>query len=410
MEMRRLCALVLTAFPVSLVGTLSWFGVFTFVNAYLTTGLGYTAETWTAVTLWFTGGMIVWPLLCTEISARIGRRKTVVLGMLAVSLFYFLIACTSNLIAIRLLLAMIALLQGTNSIAWLPMVAEYGRDYPGRAFAVMQLVGGAVATATLLFGGMLLAKTHYHDAFLYFGAVCALCTLAFWFSSRAMEAEVRCAVVSLRQVSRADLLRLFTGPFVILLLLGICMEPFNYHTANQLYPNLARDVYHLSNKHISMVVALGRLPAIVTLFVIAHVIDRLNVVRCYGAGLCATGVCIVAMGLAQGHGLLIAGFFAYYLCHGSVWGTNLAAINRVVSSRLRDSAFALMSVIMTCAVFVVGIVHNRLLAAGVSLPHVFTYCGAVAFVAGLCLVGYSFSRHLAQHPTPAALAEGVAEV
>jgi len=414
MDVKRLSWLAIIALPVAIVNTLAWFGIFTFVNAYLTTQLGYSNEAWTATTLWLIGGMVVWPPLCTEFSARIGRRYTAMLGLASVVLFYLAIAYTANVWLIRVLLAMVALVQGTNSIGWLPMVAEYGGTHPGRAFAIVQIVGGAFAAVTLFWGGMLLAGAHYHQAFLAFGLVSAVCTAAFWLCSHRMESGTPPEVVSLRCVTKADLLSLVTGPFIMIILAGICIEPFNYHTVNQLYPNLTKDLFHLGNGQISTVVALGRLPGVISLFVIGHIVDRLNVVRCYGIGLATTGVVVLSMGMVPGSGLLIAAFFVYYLCHGSVWSTNLAAVNSTVTPRLRDSAFAIMSVTMTVAIFLVGIIHNRLLAAGLPLHIVFTCCGSVAVIGGIGLIAYSCSRHLAHHPSrqtaPVELADRQAEV
>ena len=102
----RLSTLVVATLPVAFAGTVTWFGLYTFVNGYLVKGLGYSNEQWTEATLWFTGGMIVWQLLCTGIAARIGRRWTVTLSLLAGALFYLGLAITGDGWAIRALMTL----------------------------------------------------------------------------------------------------------------------------------------------------------------------------------------------------------------------------------------------------------------------------------------------------------------
>ncbi|MHB9130349.1 MAG: MFS transporter [Armatimonadota bacterium] len=396
MRKHPLLWLIITAIPVSLVGTMAWFGVFTFVNGYLVKQLGYSNADWTASTLWFVGGVIGWQVLCTEISARIGRRATVTLAMAMVALGYLGLMCTSNPLLINGLLVLMGFIVAATPAAWLPLVIEVEHERPGRALAAVQLTAAAWSSIALVSGGYLVTALGYRNTFLTFIVASLLCAAAFHWCARTFREEHHAQVISLRCVSKADLRSLLAGPFLIVLLLGVCMEPFNYHSVNQLFPNIARDIHAFNEQHISLVVALGRLPAILSLFVLAYFIDRINPLRVYGTGLMLAGISVVGFGLAPTAGWLVAAYFAYYLSHGSVWGSNTASVNAVTPNRLRDAAFAIMSIISLSFVLVVGVIHNRLLSAGVTLPHVFLWCGLIAAVAGVTLLAYSFSAHAGQ--------------
>ena len=86
-------------------------------------------------------------------------------------------------------------------------------------------------------------------------------------------------------------------------------------------------------------------------------------------------------------------FVNAYIFHVVVWGSNNEYINASVPRRLRDSAFVIAHTSMMGAIFAVGLVHNRLLAAGISLPSVFMCCGVMGALGGTALVAYSFTRH-----------------
>ncbi|MHB9025913.1 MAG: MFS transporter [Armatimonadota bacterium] len=396
---QQLLRLGLTTIPVSLVGAMCWFGVFTFVNAYLVKGLGHSNAEWTAATLWLIGGILAWQFICTEISAKLGRRGAVTLGMGVSALAFLGFALTANLLAIHLLLALIGMMTAMTSVAWLPMVATIGGERPGLALAVAQWVAALVGAVALIAGGQIIAGGNYRLTFITFAIACAVGAAIFWLLSKPFAQQAGDAVISLRRISGADLRKLATGPFLLVVLLGFFMEPFNYHTANQLFPNLARDVHGLGDASISTIVALGRLPALFTLALLARHIDQLKAPRVYGLAMLLVALWVVTMGQAGSTILLVVAYFGYYLCHGLVWGSNAAAGNAAVEPRLRDSAFALMSIITYVAIFVTGFVHNRLISAGFTLPHVFLVSGLLAAAAGGALFLYSFSRHSEASPT-----------
>lgn len=398
MRKHPIAALIGASIPVSLVTSLAWFGVFTFVNGYVIKELGHLNSAWTAATLWFAGGLIGWQLVCTEISAKIGRHATVVLALSVAACAYVGLALTTNLTVICLLLALIGFVSAANNAAWLPMAAEIGATYPGRALAVAQIVSVLCSMAVLAGGGALIAALEYRTAFLLSAGVSAGCALWFYRLTAAFAHHNHGRVVSLLTFTKDDLRSLLRGPFLVVLLLGVCVEPFNYHTINQLFPNLARDAYAVSEQRISEIVALGRLPALAGLLILSRYIDRLPAMRCYGAGLAAAGLVVAGLGRAPDVGWLAAAFVAFYLPHGVVWGSNLAAVNAVVAPRLRDAAFAIMSVVMLGAQFGAGVVHNRMVNAQIALGDIFLWCGAIVVVSGGALLAYSFSAHAAGPP------------
>jgi MFS family permease len=391
-----LALLICISAPVAIITTICWFGVFTFVNGYIVKGLGHSNETWTAVSLWFTGSMVFWPVISTEISAKIGRRTTMTLSMFVAAFFYFGIAVTQNLILIRALLALVGLVITVGNVSWLSMVAQISPQKPARALAVYQLVGVVVGVVTLVSGGYLISHLAYKTAFILFGAICGICGIVFHVLSGSMEGKENAAVLSFRNFTRQDLKSMVTGPFLAVMLLGIGLGPFNYHTINQLFPNLARDAFHLSDKGIGTVVALGRLPAILMLLFLAHRVDRINVFRIYGLAICLTGIWLASLGQMKGLDMAIVCYLGFYVCHGGTWSTETAAVNLIAQPRLRDTVFAVMSILATASVFITGLVHNRMLAAGFTLPQIFLVCGMIGMMGGFLLFLYSFSKSAKQ--------------
>ncbi len=395
-EEKFLWRLICISTPVAIITTICWFGIFTFVNGYIVKGLGHSNETWTAVSLWFTGSMVFWPVISTEISARIGRRMTMTLAMFIASFFYFAIALTPNLIAIRALLALVGLVITVCNVSWLAMVAQVSRKYPAKALAVYQLVGVVGGVVTLVAAGYLISHLEYKTAFVLFGIICGGCGILFHLLSRPLEDKGKVEVLSFRKFSRRDLKEMITGPFLAVMLLGIGLGPFNYHTINQLFPNLARDVFHLGDKGIGTVVALGRLPAMVVLLILARMVDRINIFRIYGLAIAVTGVWLAMLGQLKGLESAVVCYLGFYVFHGGTWSTETAAVNIVSQPRLRDAVFAVMSILATGMVFLAGLVHNRMLAAGISLPRIFLVCGMIGMAGGILLFIYSFSKSARQ--------------
>lgn len=378
--------ILLCAFPVATVWTMSWFGVFTFVNAYVIKGLHFSNKDWATVTLWFAGGMVFWQILCTEISSRLGRRSTIFLAMLTSALFFIFAGHVENLTFLGILLFFLGFTPAVFSAVWLPMVAETGGYRPGRALGTAQWILNGMTVLTLMTGGRFVSNGNFRGVFMICGAVCCFCGLFFYMLTSFLREAERGHIVSLLRIRKEDVVGLVRGPLLWVLLLGSCVEPFNYHTANQLFPNLARDIHGVSEQMISFIVALGRLPALLSLFIIANFVDRSSPSRCYGIGIIWAASGIVFMGLAANILQVIAGYVMFYLGHGIVWGTNTVSVNACVETRFRDSSFAIMSIFMTVSAFAVGAFHRWMLGNGLPLSSVFVICGIVAAVGGISLI------------------------
>ncbi len=386
--------LLASMIPVALITTLSWFGIFTFVNGYMIHGLGCTNEQWAATTVWLVGGMTLWQLVLTSISAAIGRRRTVALAMVSVGVGYLGIAFVTVPWHIGALLAIMGISQAATSVVWFPLLADAGGERPGRAMAISTIVNTIVGVVTLSFGGYLISWLDYRSAFLLFGALALACAVLFRFVSRPLQSPSPAPIVALHRLSRADLRKLAIPSFLVVLFLGIGLEAFNYHTLNQLFPNLMRDAHGMGERSISQVVAFGRLPSLPVLFLFALLIDRLSPSRWYGFGMACAGVVIVAMGLARTAAGAAGLYLAFYVFQGIVWSSNSASINAAVEPRLRDAAFAVLSLVANGALVLIGTMHKHLIAAGASLRQVFIICGCAGCLAGLSVMGFSFRRRL----------------
>ncbi len=385
--------LIAAMVPVNVVGVLSWFGVYTFVNAYVVRGLGHSDVTWTGLTLAYAAGLIFWLIMCSQLSARFGRIVTIRLGLFVGAICFAAMAMVQHVALLAVLLFMTALATAMLDGAWFPMVAEAGGAKPGRAIATNMIIMNVVTAVLLVALGPLVDAARYELTFLLMAGLCAAAAIAFIPISRHLHATQADPVLAVLHLSRADIGTLARGPFLVLIVVAILVEPFNFHTVNQLLPNLARNVHDLREQSISQIVGLGRLPALLSLTLVAMVIDRSNVRRVYGALLVTVALVIVAMGRAESHATLTACYLTYFFFHGAVWATTGTAINSTVTARHRDAAFAITGIVMMVGQFLAGLLHNRLLAAGFDLPQVFTISPAVTAIGGLCIFIYTFTRH-----------------
>jgi predicted MFS family arabinose efflux permease len=269
------------------------------------------------------------------------------------------------------------------------MVASIGGNMPGRALAVNQIVASVTTALTMLLGGRLIGDDKYDMIFPVCGLLSAACALLFFVITKRIKDADGERVVSIFRLRREDVRGLLASSFPVIIVLGVFAEPLGFHAINQLFPNLARDVHGMSEFRISAVVALGRLPALASLFILAHYIDRLVPGIYYGLGIAIAGIAVVLMGSAGSVPVLLCGYILFYVGQGTVWGSNSAAVNSVVQARLRDSAYAVMSVCMYGSVFAIGSLHNMMIRHEYSLAMVFKACGMAAVASGAALAVYS---------------------
>jgi predicted MFS family arabinose efflux permease len=403
--MKRMHWLVAATFPVAIVTSFSWFGVFTFVNGYLVRELGWSNEQWTAATLWLSLSMFLWYPLYAEMSSHIGRRWTVTFGMFVTTLAFTAIAAFRNPLLLKVAMAFVGSSLGVLIVAWVPYMAEVGGDKPARALAFGSLVLNLAAACALILGGRIAQPGSYVATFWAVVGACAACVVVFHLLAGRLErllasehkddhaSKPQTHAVSIRQLTRRDLKKLLNGPYLIILFVGICTAPFCFHTTNQLFPNLYRDVHVQSEATIATLVGFGRIPSLFTLLAISYFIDRLNKARLYGTGLLLDGLVLLGVTVAASHVAAGGAYLGFYLCHGLVWAAAFPAVDACVSRQLRDKAFALTSMVEIGAVSLVGLIHNRLLDLGQPLPAVFRLCASVTLVAGAVMLAYSWSSH-----------------
>ena len=379
--------LILAAVPVAITWTLAWFGVFCFVNGYVRHVLGEGTAAWTGLTLWLIGGVVLWQASAAEISARIGRRRTLV-GAMALSAFvYAAIPFTRTVAQLGPLLALLGVMHGVFFGVWFPFVASAGRAAPGRAIAGTQLVFNTFSLLGILVGAPVMATGDYRLLFLAGGGTMLVSAVAFALLAAGLD-EGTGKVTSIWRLRWADAKTLLHGPFLWIAIVGLMLEPFGFHTVNQLFPNLARTIHGFDEGQITVAISVTRLPALVVLLVLTRVIHRLNACRCYGVGLFLGGANVLLLGLvpAGGTAWLLGLLSLYYAGQGTVWGSNSTAVNAMVPPDLRDAAFALMGLVLMAALLMTGVVHHQLVRAGFSLPQVFVVCGVFGVVSGLVLI------------------------
>ncbi|MBN2311762.1 MAG: MFS transporter, partial [Candidatus Hydrogenedentes bacterium] len=312
--MRRLFWLVAATFPVAVVSALTWFGVFVFVNAYLIRGLGWTNAAYTVAILTMSVAMFFWYPFCTELSARLGRRWTVALTSTASGLAYAILPFSDRFWPIQTAMALLGAGTAGYLVGWTPFVAEAGGDRPGRAMVLATLVLNLVGMVSLIAGGLFMDTVNYRAAFLTLSAVCIACAVAFLAVSRRFEAVIQAenaasglpqtplGAVSIRGLQRQDVAELVRGPFLLVVLLGICAAPFAYQSSNALFPNLSRDVHGMDERTIAILVGMGRVPSGIALLLALQFIDRIRAVRLYAVGLVLDGLAILCIAHAPSAG------------------------------------------------------------------------------------------------------------
>ena len=325
--------------------------------------------------------------------------------MTAATLGFLGLAVTANPVVIYGLMMLMGATTAAYLVAWMPLVAEAGGNRPNRSMTLASFVLNTVAVLMLLIGGQWIGPGTYRIAVTTFGALSGLCVLAFFVTSRRLEhlladeSDPARPIVSdprstsILNLSRTEIMALARGPLPMVVLFGTCAAPFCFHTSNQLFPNLARDVHGFSEQAIATLVGLGRIPSLVTMLTMSFIIDRLNPIRAYGVGVLLDGIVIVVLALASRAGTLCAAYLLFYFVHGIVWGAGLPSVSACVRPERRAPAFAIGLMVEIVTISLVGLIHNRLLAWGASLNTVFLVCALAAGFAGGTLYLYSFTSH-----------------
>ena len=129
--------------------------------------------------------------------------------------------------------------------------------------------------------------------------------------------------LGLHQLTRSDLAGLMHTPFLMAVVVGLAMEPFYFTLVNQYVPNLAREAHGFTETSIATLVALGRLPSLLTLWFVARWIDRGgNPFRYYGTGMLVSATLTLLVAWAPSGALFVLGFLLYWASQGVVWGAN----------------------------------------------------------------------------------------
>jgi MFS family permease len=377
--------LVLSAIPMALTWTLAFFGVFCFVNGYVKRELGLGTEVWTQLTIWLIGGVVFWQAVAAEVSARIGRRRALVGAMAMSAAAYAAIPFVHDPRYLGPLLAVLGVMHGVFFGVWFPFVAAAGRAAPGRSIAGTQLVFNCCSLLGILVGAPVMAAQNFRLLFFVGSGIMFLSTVSFAVLASKLE-EGGDKVTSIWRLKRADIKAVLHGPFLWIAFAGLMLEPFGFHTVNNLFPNLAREWHGFGEGQITVSVSVMRIPALMVLLVLTQWIDRLNATRCYALGLLLGGVGVMGMGLAPQPWVLLLLLSFYYGGQGIVWGSNSTTVNRMVPADLRDAAFALMGMILMLSMLAVGVIHDWLANADVPLPRLFAICGVFGIVSGTTLL------------------------
>jgi MFS family permease len=377
--------------PVAFAATITWFGVFTMVNAYLVKGLGYTDEGWASAALWLQAGIVFWLLVVGEISSRIGRRATVALALVVAGIAFRVIAVSDHLWLIGPMLWLMAIVQAALSIALVSLLTRHGGEKPGRAIAVYQWVVTAVTVVSLIVGGYFMDAGRFSETFTAISLLIILSAASFYFLSKPLAPFDREGIVSLFRLKKQDWRMFLSAPFLPVLLLGTCGETWYFVMVNNLFPNLAREHFHMSESQIGWIVALGKLPSLLSLYFLTHRADHINVRLAYGVGMIIAAVLSIAMGWAPIGWMLVAAYAIYFIGQGVVWGVNITTVSSAVPMHLREAALGLLVIVQMGFALLIGALHRKMLSEswGFSLKWIFTWCALAGLASGIALAVYA---------------------
>ena len=396
-------ARILLATPaVYTLWAMGWFGVMTFINAYYTVELDNGTVAWNGAMLWFTGGIIVWQLCITEVSARFGRLRTLAGACLAGSIGYLAIpffdAATFTRWYAPILFVVMGSIPAAATSVWIPMAAEAGGERPGRLLALSQAIN--VPSCIVVFAAATWLIDHYRFrvGFLAIGATCLISTVLFFIILRPLDGPRKERIVSLPRIGWKGVRELASPAIILILLAGFAAEPFCFQICNQLWPNLMVEHFQWSVTDTNYAVTFGRLPGMLALLVVSCFIDRLNPVIAYGVMVVLTGLMTVGCGWAPSGAVAVAAYGGFHLFQCATWGCDIAALARCAPARLRDAAICLGSTVLTVSAMGVGMLLDAMGRRNIPLWEGFRMSGTCAMILGAILLCGGILRWRAAPP------------
>lgn len=379
------------ALPAAFPQTLCWFGAMTFVNLFITRGLGEPDKTWTTLSLPMIAACAAGGMFTSFLVPAIGGRPTMIMACLVGSAAYLLFAFTRNLVAIAIGLALCGWVAGTTMTTFYSLMLSAVR-LPGVAVSLANVVLGLIAWALLIACGEWIALFGYRPTFLMCAGLMAVSGAAFLGLTHSVRN--RFTLVPEQQIfalSRKEWKSLLTGPVLLLLLLGSFGEPLLYHTCNQLTANLFHTVYGKAEDYIGQVTGFSRLFTVVGGLTIGLAFEWLTPHRRWGLGVLMVGGCVIGMGMSGSPVGAICFLMAYQLIYVLIWCSNNVAIVEALGPTRRTIAISLLTTVMSAATVLVGALHRLLLGIwsaepAAALIRVFVICGILGATCGLVIM------------------------
>ena len=181
-------------------------------------------------------------------------------------------------------------------------------------------------------------------------------------------------------------------PYLPVVLLGVCGEAWYFVMINQLFPNLARDQFGMSESTIGWIVAVGRLPSLLSLYLMTHYADRINLRLAYALGILTAAGGAMAVCWAPLAWVLIAAYAFYFAAQGLVWGVNVTTVSGTVPAHLRETGLGVMVLAQMGMAMLVSLIQKTMLAYGLSLQWLFTVCALLGLASGAGLAVYAVRR------------------
>ena len=378
-------------------------GAATFVNLYVTRGLGYPVVTWASLSLAFTLANVAGSLLTGVVVSRFGSRRTLVICLLAASAGYGVFAVAKRLLLIELGLVLCGCAIGMADTAHISMLLCAVPEAQGRAIAARTVIGGLIGMPLLVLWGRSFDRIGYGWTFII-GAVLLLASApAFWALTSTVSERVEVtSEQGFLQMARADWRGFLSPHLLIILVFGALMEPWMARTRIQLSANLFSTAYGMDERVIGQIVGLSGLVMVVGCLTLGMLFQRTTPHRRWGLAMMLAGGCLAGMGLVS-RGYLAAGLLTIHqlvytvaMCSAGVAIADAGAPNH------RVLALSVGSAVYFAGMLSAGLAHRLMLGAGITVSQVFIICGGVGMLGGLPLALRRWSRGETAHGNPSA--------